>query len=883
MGEVYRAHDPRLGRDVAIKVLPEHLSSNPEVRARFEREAKTVSGLNHPHICTLHDVGREGDTDFLVMELIEGDTLATRVTNGPLPPGETLRIGVQIADALDRAHRAGVVHRDLKPGNIMLTKSGAKLMDFGLARATALVSGQGTGVTVGMMTQSPTVGQPLTAEGTIIGTFQYMAPEQLEGKETDARVDLWALGCVLYEMATGNRAFDGKSQASLITSIMGSQPAPISSVTPVSPPALDRLVSAMLTKDPADRVQSAHDVKLQLQWMADGGSSAGAPAIGSGAATAKRRASVIPWVVAGVAILAAAAMGWQSTRRSVVSAPSVHAAITTPPGVLYSSSTDSPLPLAISRDGRMIAFCARTGEGPDVLWVRSIDAADARPIPGTDGAEGPFFSPDGKSIGFFARGHMKRVDVAGGAVVPLFDPVDPRGASWNPDGTILFGMSAIGPLWKIGEDGGDAQEVTVLDSTRAESTHRYPCYLPDGKHFLYLARASGAGAGRSPTVFVGEIGSSERTPVLEVACNVAYASGYLFYIREGVLVAQKFNAKTFKVSGASVPIVEDPRWDERFSRAVYSVSDNGVLVCMTGKNQTRTQLEWRDRSGALLANIGEPADYTYGGTPELSPDGGYSVMPIANRERGTSDIWIVDLASGRRRRLTVDQEDHSYSIWHPKGGKVLVSTSRNATNAAFSWYSTDGAVLESVEYGGRGFVWPRSVSPDGRTVLLDAPDVGRGRETDMELVSFDGEKRATAILPGEGIQMKAQFSPSGRFFAYQSDESGRFEVYVAAFPSGGKWQVSQEGGSEVRWRDDERELFYVDRDNFIIAVAVTTAAGTFDTDSTNRLFQFHGAGGEFRYDVSADGKRFLVTSALAENLAVPVTVITDWTRKVAAK
>jgi eukaryotic-like serine/threonine-protein kinase len=883
MGEVYRARDTRLGRDVAIKVLPEHLSSNPDVRARFEREAKTVSGLNHPHICTLHDVGREGDTDFLVMELIEGETLATRVAKGALPVGETLRIGVQIADALDRAHRAGVIHRDLKPGNIMLTKSGAKLMDFGLARATSLVGGgQATGVTVGMMTQSPTVGQPLTAEGTIIGTFQYMAPEQLEGKETDARVDLWALGCVLYEMATGNRAFDGKSQASLITSIMGSQPAPISTVMPVTPPALDRLVSAMLTKDPADRVQSAHDVKLQLQWMADGGSSTGAPAMASGAAAARRRANVIPWIVAGVAILAAAAMGWQSTRHTEVTAPSVHATITPPPGVLYSSSTDSPLPLAISRDGRMIAFCARTGEGPDMLWVRSIDAADARPIPGTEGAEGPFFSPDGKSIGFFARGHMKRVDVAGGAVVPLLDPVDPRGASWNPDGTILFGMSAIGPLWKIGEDGGGAEPVTVLDSTRAETTHRYPCYLPDGKHFLYLARASGAGAGRSPTVFVGAIGSSERTPVLEVASNVAYASGCLLYIREGVLVAQKFDPKTFNVSGGAVPLVEDPRWDERFSRAVYAVSDNGVLVCMTGRNQTRTQLQWIDRSGALIATIGEPADYTYGGTPELSPDGVYSVMPIANRERGTSDIWIVDLTNGRRRRLTVDQEDHSYSIWHPGGGKVLVSTGA-AVTATFSWYTMDGAELESVAYGGQGFVWPRSVSPDGRTVLLDAPDVGRGKETDMELVSFDGDKRATAILPGEGIQAKGQFSPSGRFFAYQSDESGRFEVYVAAYPSGGKWQVSQEGGSEARWRDDERELFYVDRDNFIVSVEITTADGTFDAGSTNRLFPFHGAGGEFRYDVSADGKRFLVTSALAENLALPVTVITDWTRKVASR
>ena len=879
MGEVYRARDTRLGRDVAIKILPQHLSSNAEVRARFEREAKTVSSLNHPNICTLFDVGREGDTDFLVMELIEGDTLATRLSKGALPLADTLRIGGQIADALDRAHRAGVVHRDLKPGNVMLTKSGAKLMDFGLARAVGLggASGLSTGVTVGALTQSPTVAQPLTAEGTIIGTFQYMSPEQLEGKESDARSDVWAFGCVLYEMATGKRAFDGKSQASLITSIMGSQPAPISAISTMSPPAFDKLVSAMLAKDAADRVQSAHDVKLQLQWIAEGGSATGSPAV---PVIRLRRTNWLPWSVAGIALAAALVLGWRGMQqRASGDAHSVHAAITPPPGVLFSSSTDSPLPLAISPDGNTIAFCARTGEGPDMLWVRSVDKNDARTIAGTQGAQGPFFSPDGKSIGFFTRGHLKSVNTAGGAVIELVERVDARGGTWNADGTILYGDGTNHPLMMVGQQGGQPQAVSVLDSTRAETTHRYPCFLPDGKHFLYLARRSGAGAGLQPTIFVGSLGSKERKQVLEVASNVQYASGYLLYVREAVLVAQRFDLKTFAVSGPALPLIDDARMDERFSRAVFSVSQNGVLVCMTGTNQTRTQLAWLDRKGTLLATVGEPADYTYGGTPELSPDDAQSVMPVANRERGVSDVWIVDLNSGRRRRLTVDQYDHPAAVWSTHG-RVIVATSRLASfRGGMNVLSPEGVSGPTITLAA-DFTWPRSVSPDGSVVLTDASASTAGA-ADVAAMSTTGDTTRTLLAGGDGVQANAQFSPDGRFFAFQSDESGRFEIYVAVYPTGARWQVSQDGGIEPRWRNDGKEMFFVDRDNFVNAVGVTLRPGSFEAESSTKLFQLHGNGGGWRYDVSRDGSRFLVARPLAEDLALPVTIITDWTRKVA--
>ena len=875
MGEVYRARDTRLGRDVAIKILPQHLSSNAEVRARFEREAKTVSSLNHPNICTLFDVGREGDTDFLVMELIEGDTLATRLSKGALPLADTLRIGGQIADALDRAHRAGVVHRDLKPGNVMLTKSGAKLMDFGLARAVGLgnASGLSTGVTVGALTQSPTVAQPLTAEGTIIGTFQYMSPEQLEGKESDARSDVWAFGCVLYEMATGKRAFDGKSQASLITSIMGSQPAPISAISTMSPPAFDKLVSAMLAKDAADRVQSAHDVKLQLQWIAEGGSTAGLPAVPLRHA---KKFAWLPWTLAALGLSAAALFAMRG-RITVDSEHPVHAAITPPPGVLFSSSTDKPLPLAISPDGSMIAFCARTGEGPDMLWIRSVDAMDARAIPGTEGAQGPFFSPDGKSIGFFTRDRMKTVNTTGGAVIELVNRVDARGGTWNADGNIVFGDGTNHPLKMVRQDGGKPEQVSALDSTRQESTHRYPWFLPDGKHFLYLARRSGAGKGIEPTIFVGELGSNKRTQVVEVASNVQYASGYILYVREGVLVAQHFNPKTFAVSGPALPLIDDVRFDERFSRGVFSISSNGVLVCMTGKNQTRTQLAWVDRKGTMIAKVGDPADYTYGGTPELSSDDTQSVMPIGNRERGTSDVWIVDLGSGRRRRLTVDQDDHPAAIWAPHGG-VIVATSTGTNKPRMGIVSPDG-VLERTIPVYANFVWPRTASPDGSVVLV-AANTTTTAIADINAISTLGDTTRTVVAGGDGSQDCPQFSPDGKFFAYHSEESGRYEIYVATYPSGGRWQVSQDGGTEARWGGDGRELFFVDRNNYVNAVEVTLRPGAFDAGPSTRLFQLHGTGGGWRYDVTRDGARFLVTQPLPQDLALPVTIITDWTRLV---
>jgi serine/threonine protein kinase len=483
MGEVYKARDTRLDRTVAVKVLPAHLSFNPEVRARFEREARAVSSLSHPHICTLHDVGRHEEIDFLVMEYLDGETLAHRLEKGPLPLTEVLRHGVEIASALDVAHRSGIVHRDLKPGNIMLTKGGAKLLDFGLARATGLAG------TAGDLTHSPTMTRPLTAEGSIVGTFQYMAPEQLEGKEADARSDIFSFGAVLYEMATGRRAFEGKSQASLIAAILEHEPAPISSLQPMAPASFERIVRQCLAKEPDDRWQTAGDLKRELNWIAEG-SQAGVAA----PVTQRRRSRErIAWGLVAVLSLLSVASVAGYLARAPKPAPVIRSSIQTPEKQFVSF-------VALSPDGTRLVFSAKAVGAQPSLWVRRLDDARSEPIPGTEEATFPFWSPDGRFLAFFADGKLKKVDLAGGPVVTICEAERGVGGTWGRDGTILFAPTPSSPLFRVPSSGGKPAPVTKFDQKRPETMHRYPVFLPDGRHFLYAAattRPTRSGSARS--------------------------------------------------------------------------------------------------------------------------------------------------------------------------------------------------------------------------------------------------------------------------------------------------------------------------------------------------------------------------------------------------
>jgi Tol biopolymer transport system component len=639
MGEVYRAKDTRLGRDVAIKVLPQHLSSNPEVRARFEREAKTVSSLNHPNICTLYDVGRDGDTDYLVMELIEGETLATRLSKGPLPLADALRVGSQIADALDRAHRAGVVHRDLKPGNIMLTRSGAKLMDFGLARASGLAPAPGSG-TLGALTHSPTVAQPLTAEGTIVGTFQYMSPEQLEGKEADPRSDVWGLGCVLYEMATGKRAFEGKSQASLITSIMGSEPAPISQIAPMTPPALDRLVQGMLVKDPVDRLQSAHDVKLQLAWIAEGGSGAGLPK----QVTKKRRSRErTAWsLVASFAIMTAVLAGRELTMKKEAPVQVTRTMIPAPPQTRLQITGDDAGPPAISPDGTMLIFSAVGGGGGKRLWLRHLDDFTAKPLTGTDDASYPFWSPDNKSIGFFTFTKMRRLDLATGSIVTLVDGIESgRGGSWSKDGVIIYTPTFSSGLFRISDSGGTPQAVTTID-TSVTTTNRFPQFLPDGKHFIYLG-ASHLVNGLPSAIYCGSLGGGKPVKVLESKSSAIYASGFLLFVRDSTLMAQEFDAGSRTTRGEPRATQEAMQLDASTWNSPVSASQNGVLVYGLGGSSGTNRAALYDRSGRRIRNITPIGNIL---SVRASPD--FRRLVFEWQQQPLADLWVSEMATGSR-------------------------------------------------------------------------------------------------------------------------------------------------------------------------------------------------------------------------------------------
>src|SRR5438132_949235 len=510
MGEVYRARDSRLERTVAIKVLPQDLSSPAELRERFEREARTISQISHPHICALYDVNREGETEYLVMEFLDGGTLAARLTKGALPLEQALRYGIEIADALDMARRQGIVHRDLKPGNVMLTKSGVKLLDFGLAKA---LEPEGP---VESFTSVPTAGD-VTREGTILGTFPYMAPEQLEGRKADPRTDIFALGATLYEMVTGKKAFEGPSRASVISAILRDEPKSISQVQPMTPPELDRVVKTCLAKDPDDRWQTAHDVKLQLEWIAEGGSAVGLPA----PVVARRRSRErLAWAAAAAATLAALALALLLLARPRQALRMVQSSVLPPE---KSAFVFDEGPMALSPDGRRLAFIAPTAEGKNLLWVRPLNGMAAQPLAGTDGPSYPFWSPDSRFLGFFAGGKLKKIDASGGPPQVLCDAQTGRGGTWNREGVILFSPSMRDALQRVSSEGGTPAPATELDASKRDYSHRFPVFLPDGRHFLYLIQAVQTGQGEGQEVCVGSLESKERRSLLRVSSNAVFA------------------------------------------------------------------------------------------------------------------------------------------------------------------------------------------------------------------------------------------------------------------------------------------------------------------------------------------------------------------------
>ncbi len=857
MGEVYRAHDTRLGRDVAIKVLPEHLSANPEVRARFEREARTISSLNHPNICTLFDVGREGETDYLVMELVDGETLAQRLARGALPVADVLRLGAQIADALDRAHRAGVIHRDLKPGNVMLTKSGAKLMDFGLARATdAAGPTSASGATMAALSRAGTMASPLTAEGSLVGTFQYMAPEQLEGREADARSDQWALGCVLYEMASGARAYEGATQASLISAIMRDTPRPLAELLPMSPPALDRLVNALLAKEPDDRIQTAHDVKLQLDWIAEGGSRAGVPAPVAARRKGRER---LAWGVAATGALASVALGIALVRGSHGPAEAIWLQIALPPTV---ASIGSP---RVSPDGRYVAFDAFDSTGTSMIWVRPLGSLDAQPIPSSEGLPArPFWSPDSRFLAFMAGGKLKKVAVTGGPAQTICDAPTGYDGAWSTKGLIAFDGGGSDPIRQVAASGGVASTLVPADS----ASLGWPEFLPDGTHMLYLRlRPNG-----DNEIWVADTRSGKRHQVGIGGSRLQYSpDGYLVYVKDRTLVARPFDARSLRLTGEPVPVVEGVGSGGN-GLAHFSVSRTGVLAYSAAGSTGGSRLQWMDRTGRALSQVGPTADIN---NISLAPDGRRVAARLLDPQTSNRDIWILDADRGTNTRFTFEPSAENTPLWSPDGSRIAFSSTRGSgISRLYERQSNGGGALESllVTPGGDRFL--ASWSRDGRYLAYEEQDPATN--LDIWALPTFGDRKPIPFLHTPAIEGQGRFAPDARWLAYTSDESGRFEVYVQEFPGpGGKWQISTRGGFQPTWRSDGRELYYISTDGRLMSVSIGTVPG-FTAGVPVPLFNTHISlsGADSQYAPSADGQRFLLITQDAE--VTPLTVVLNW-------
>ena len=858
MGEVYRAKDTRLDRTVAVKVLPSHLSDNPEARQRFDREAHAISSLNHPNICTLHDVGHQDGVDFLVMEFLEGETLADRLAKGPLPTELVLKYGIEICEGLERAHKSGVVHRDLKPGNVMLTKTGAKLMDFGLAKATPAAAAPASSLTMTIAEQ------PLTARGTIVGTFQYMSPEQTEGKEADARSDIFALGAMLYEMVTGKRAFSGKSQASMVAAILASEPAPISVAQPMTPPALAQVVKGCLAKDPEERFQTVHDLKLQLKWIAEASSSQlGAPAQVRARRVLQKRTLLI---AAGVGwILAAAALGiFLSSRAQLRDARRPTTAFWLPPGDMEFAPVVNGAP-ALSPDGSKLAFLAdsdaKESSIPGAtakLWIRDVASGTLRQVEEAEPTF-PFWSPDSKYIGFFSAGKLKKVALAGGPVQVLCDAPEGRGASWNAHGVIIFTPNITEPLYKVPEGGGSPEKIT---ETKPGWTHRNPYFLPDSDHFLFIARDTrntlSAGA-----LYGASLSGERPRQILERASNVQYSEGYLLYLREAVLVAQRFDPKSLKFSGDPMPVAEKlDSWNPR-DLAAFTAAQS-TLVFRHGSLQ-KTQPMWVDRTGKELGQFGEPGLYSW---PKPSPDGSLVGLVRSDPDTGRGDVWMVDPSRNTVSRSTFADGDDVYYAFSPDSKKIAVSTLSKGAWIQPASGSGDQEKLESSLSNTSVMNW----SPDGRYLLFEVQnDITR---FDIYYIDLTGDRKITPFLHSPANETGAVLSPNGKWLAYDSNETGRGEVYVTAFPSPvRKWQVSSGGGSSPSWSGDGKQLYYTSGDKLMSAPIQNVETFEFGVATTLpiRLSDFAALG------PPAPGERFPALKRLSGGQSQPQEVIFNWT------
>jgi eukaryotic-like serine/threonine-protein kinase len=845
MGEVYRARDTRLDRTVAIKTLPAAIAQDSDRKQRFEREAKAIAGLNHPHICILHDVGEQDGTPYLVMEFVEGETLADCLKHGPLPFELAMRCAIEIADALDKAHTTGIVHRDIKPGNIMMTKSGVKLLDFGLAKLT-----ENANVTNPTTTSLPTKSE-LTEAGIILGTLQYMSPEQLEGKDADARADIFAFGVVLYEMLTGRKTFEGKTQASLIAAILEHEPAPISTLQPLTPRAIEHVVQGCLAKDRESRWQNARDVLGELRWIAAGVEvQAG---IKKGVSRTRER---VAWSLLLVTLVIVAVISIWTFNRSIVQEGPVWFSILPPDSI--SGIGSEP---AISPDSKSIVFRARNSHGQTTLWVRFPDSPSARELPGTEKAMLPFWSPDSRSIAFFtdAPGKLKRIDVNGGAPQELADAPNARGGTWGTDGSILF-YPIPGALRRVAASGGAVTPLAVQD---LKNFSGYPSFLSDGKHFLLsmdFTEATG--------LYVGSLESRDLKKIADFRSRAEYHDGYLLFVNNGSLYAQSFDDRHVTVSGDAIRLADNigVMWGPQYA---FSANDKDLVYSGSG-SYPETQVVVFDRSGRNLGVVGQPGEF-WGLV--LSPDEKQIAVERWDHLVKLGSIWLMELATGNLNRFAGSNTIGAGTpVWSPKGDRILF------------WGGGDSPAIKTIRDERTTVMkdskagWFQDWSADGQYVLFEVNDPKTN--FDLWVLPASGEAKAAPYLESTFADSKGRFSPSVHWVVYTSDESGREEVYIQSFPKpGNKKRISVNGGTQPEWRKDGHELYFLAPDHKLMAVSITESASGLEHSTPQPLFEapeLCGDPGRHQYAALSNGQKFLFNARSEHPIPEAITVLRNW-------
>jgi len=905
MGEVYRARDTKLNREVAIKILPDVFAHDAERVARFAREAQTLASLNHPNIAQIFGVIEEDQPTHvhaLVMELVEGDDLSVLIARhagvdggrgfpsaalragGPgmsagsedpastrgIPLAEALPIARQIADALEAAHEQGIIHRDLKPANIKVRADGTvKVLDFGLAKALGPGS-EDPGLHQNAA-NSPTLTARATQMGMIIGTAAYMAPEQARGKAVDRRADIWAFGVVLYEMLAGRRLFDGTDNSDVLAAVLR-QDIDWSALPADTPAGVRRMLRRSLERDPKRRLSAMADARLELDETELAGA---APAAAPGVPDRRvRRRELVAWIAAAVSLLAAgAAVLWRPAAQPPLPRV-VRATLPLPAGVSIELDGERAGMPALSPDGRRVAFGAREGAGPMHVWVLDLPSGVAKPLSGTEGGHRPFWSPDGKSIGFFTWGSLATIPAEGGAVRRLAVARDARGGTWSPNGTILFAPYQRGSLWTVSDQGGKAVEVTTTGK-EVLGTHRFPQFLPDGEHFIYLDRPAPLGPRTGASaVLVGRLGTREPVArLVEIATNAVYADGHLLYVRDGALVAQPFDPSRRETRGEPTALVGDVLHNRRFSYGVFSASGSGVLAFLTGRQRDLSQLVWRDRSGRRLGELGTPGILSGYGGLAMSRDG--RLAAVARVDEGTSeaDIWLYDLERGSESRL-VRPGDEGDPVFAAEGGQMYFGSATGNVGVLMKRDLKSGSEAPLFSVTGSYIVALDSVR-DGAAVLYTTPTLDGGSDLLLRPTAGGGEAAVVVGTPAD--ELYGQVSPDGRWLAWASNESGRYEVFVAPFPDarGSRFQVSRDGGTQPRWHPKGAELFFKTPDNVLTAVPVEASSSTFPVGTPTALFRIVEFTG-WTYAVAPDGERFLVREPLAERDASPITLLTDW-------